>query len=78
MQDKDEKHAQIQLNAYYRSLRRAPDNNPLIDWFEAEADILAAYQDAIADEGYLGPARSLHHAQSGITRSDGKDHENST
>jgi hypothetical protein len=76
MQDTKERTAKIQLNAYFRSLRRALDNDPLVDWFEAEADELAAYQDAIADEGYLGPARSDEHARSGITRSDGKDHEN--
>jgi hypothetical protein len=75
MQDQDEKHAQIQLNAYFRSLRR-DYNDPLLDWFEAEADVLTTYQDAIADESYLGPARSEEHARSGITGSDGKDHEN--
>jgi hypothetical protein len=67
---------EIRTRAYYRSLQRAPYSDPLIDWLEAEADQLAADQDVIAQESYFGPARSEEHARSGITHTDGKDHDN--
>ena len=69
---------EIRVRAYYRSLQRAPYNDPLMDWLEAEADQLAAEQDIINNEAYLGPARSHVHARSGIAHSDGRDHENPT
>ena len=78
MQNQNEKDARIRTSAYFRSLRRAPDNDPLMDWLEAEAEELAAEQDVIANESYLGPARSRLHTQTGITDADGKDHENPT
>jgi hypothetical protein len=67
---------QIRTRAYYRSLQHPDYSDPLLDWFEAIADQLAAEQEAIANESYLGPARSEEHARSGITDADGKDHEN--
>jgi hypothetical protein len=69
---------EIRTRAYFRSLQRAPYSDPLMDWLEAEGDVLAAEQDSIDNEAYLGPARSHSHARSGIAHSDGTDHENPT
>lgn len=67
----DEETQRTRMRAYFRSLERSTDADPVADWLEAQ-------REEVAEQQHRGPSQSDELARSGLAHADGRDHENPT